>query len=315
MRWFLMAALICSAGSMYAVSNPPSPTPTESSNPPQARASQTEQKTTHEERGSDKLPIAVKLLNTGKSAEEAKQEAEAEHGKASREGWLVVLTGVAALATVLLTIITGSLAKYTYKLWEATVKLGDDATTTAKRQAQEMQDSLAIASQAANAAERGAKVSEIALVITQRAYVHNESYKVILVRDEEQKIKEWHFGTNWENVGHTPAVHLKIGSSLMIGSPPQKEFDLLPPVTETSLGPKHRVLSLASPTLTHEQAKDVASGKTEVYLCSLAVYNDTFGAVPVRHTRICMKLGVDKPVPGSHEDFSFVPYEKYNNAS
>lgn len=79
------------------------------------------------QRGSDTLPVAVKLLNTGKSEREAAEEAsrvkaELDDAKATLQ-W-VKITGAA----------TGVLALFTLGLWLATWRLASDARGSSERQ-------------------------------------------------------------------------------------------------------------------------------------------------------------------------------------
>ena len=66
-------------------------------------------------------------LNTGKSKDETQREAKHEENKSFNELILNIFTGILAIATASLAIITGFLVRYTKKLWGATSKLVDGA--------------------------------------------------------------------------------------------------------------------------------------------------------------------------------------------
>ena len=151
-----------------ALSQQPPPTPSKSGNPPQERAAQAAPQGADQQPNTKKSPIFVELLNTGKSPKEAETEAQKENEKASREGWLIIFSGIAAVAAAILSIITGLLAKYTYKLWRATVQLGRDATLTSERQARETQNALVIAKGSADAAKETVALTRVAFISTHR---------------------------------------------------------------------------------------------------------------------------------------------------
>ena len=89
-----------------------------------------------------------------------------KHGNYASHEWLLVyLTGA-------LVAITGALAWYTASLYKATVKLGDDAAQTSRRQALETGKAIAIAEQAADAATKGAETAELTAQRQLRAYLY-----------------------------------------------------------------------------------------------------------------------------------------------
>ncbi len=147
-----------------------------------------------------------------------------------------------------------------------------------------------------------------------RAYVHNTSYVALPILDNDRKITAWQFGIMWENVGQTPAVRLKMGCSLQLGSMPGPGINFVTPINETSLGPKYPYRSLASPSISQAQAMDIAAGKLTAYLCGLAEYNDVFVKTPIRRTRVCMKIDVAAGEIASPSAFTYISVG-YNDAT
>lgn len=128
------AALVIAVLMGSAYSQGPTPTSAERTHPPQERTAEPGNKAGPDQRGTKGAPIAVELMNTGKSADERQRETEAEESKATRERILNVLTGIAAVGTVLLVAVTTALAFFTWRLWDATRKLVVDAEDTVKHQ-------------------------------------------------------------------------------------------------------------------------------------------------------------------------------------
>lgn len=153
MRRLLATALLFVIGLAYAGSNPPTPTPAKSGNPYQKSTTKASDYSSKKEDPADKYALSVELLNTGKSADERQHEAETEKNRASREWWTIGISLGSLFVTIALAVITGLLAKYTYLLWKTTKRLATDASNSSQRQAAEMQQSIVIAKQMADAAE------------------------------------------------------------------------------------------------------------------------------------------------------------------
>jgi hypothetical protein len=75
-------------------SQQPSPSPAKPNQPPQHQTGSSQQQTSRNQNITVKSPIEIKLLNTGKTPEETKQEAEDRKEKSSSDWWMVGLTGV-----------------------------------------------------------------------------------------------------------------------------------------------------------------------------------------------------------------------------
>jgi len=132
--WRISLALLICLVAVPAYSNPPLPTPSKPSNPPQESSPKREQEAEKYVRGTKEFPLSVELINTEKSKEETEREAKREEDKSFHEYWLNILTGILATSTAALAIITGFLVSYTKKLWGATKSLMEGAKDTAERQ-------------------------------------------------------------------------------------------------------------------------------------------------------------------------------------
>ena len=120
---------------VHAQSNPPNPTPPKAAEKPKSDATKDEGKANSSKRVTSGLPLSIVISKAPVIQVETTDKTKKTHDYFGGEWWLVYLTGV--LATV-----TAGLAIYTAKLYSATVKLGEEAETTSKRQATEMRDSL-----------------------------------------------------------------------------------------------------------------------------------------------------------------------------
>jgi hypothetical protein len=94
----------------------------------------TAQQTQSDQRGTDANPLVIKEATTGESKSKTQHEAENEAAKASRERQIIWATWVIAIATSLLMIGTGFLARYTSRLWDETKRLARETKETGDAQ-------------------------------------------------------------------------------------------------------------------------------------------------------------------------------------
>ena len=134
-------------------SQEPSPIPIKSSQKPQSQPKKIYNGPTDNQRGTDKSPIVVKVLPSDTAKEQSETETKNELDKSFYDKLI-------SYSTVALAIVTAFLAFFTYRLWSATVRMSKDAKEAAARQAHEMQNSLAIAKESADAAQKSATVAE-----------------------------------------------------------------------------------------------------------------------------------------------------------
>lgn len=112
MKRILLAALVLFSSCVFSQSQPPAPTPAKPSQPPQQQPASGTQQTSADQGVTIKTPVEVKLLNTGKTSEETKQEAYDRKEKSSSDWWLVILTGILAFLALL------QLAAFSYQGWQ-----------------------------------------------------------------------------------------------------------------------------------------------------------------------------------------------------
>jgi len=281
-----------------------SPDPAASTSHAQERAPQSEKTTTNAGRGSDTSPTSIKLLHSGKSAEEVQQEIDAEHGKAAREEWLVALTGIGAAATAILAVITGLLAKYTYKLWNATVQLGQDAKDAAQRQAGEMAQSLAISKQAADAAKASADAAVKSSMPVLFPFITEMSQLHPLDPISSPTTHDANIFLAFDNYGKTPGAIRRVHAQLFlttrdelpdvdVGSLPIHPYAVMVPGNARGKDLITGALDLKQPVdLNPAELNQLLSEATGNFrrfaLLGKVVYDDLFGS---RHTSsFCIKL-------------------------
>jgi hypothetical protein len=137
MRALTLLLVLLFAGSAWAQSQVPPPTPSKASQDKKPHPDQSTQNTSAQDGNSNKAPFPVTLDNPvtiQKSDRDRNDDREEGERKASSDWGLVVATFALAGITLILAVITGVLAKYTFRLWGATDKLVKGAEDTAERQ-------------------------------------------------------------------------------------------------------------------------------------------------------------------------------------
>jgi hypothetical protein len=174
--------------------------------------------------------------------------------------WLVGFTGVLAVSTIGLWIVT----------WRASASQGRD-----------MKASIA-------AAERAADIARDAMIAGERAFVFATG---ILAYWEQEPSGEycWRFRPNWENSGDTPTRNMTMHSEcLLVPSPiaPGFNFDyetteignaLIPPKTKSGGGLAPRA---PAPAIAPRDIVDVQNGRKILYFWGWARYYDVFPGPP-----------------------------------
>lgn len=196
-----------------------------------------------------------------------------KHGNYASHEWLLVyLTGA-------LVAITGALAWYTARLYKATVKLGDDAAQTSRRQALETGKALAIAQQAADAATKGAETAEITAQQQLRAYLYiraTSGSATLGVNTMSFEIK---------NAGATGAHRVNYCARLEYFCDPLVESELLVALAIDKdiahIAPSHMLMGLASNT----ESSAVKLPGSRLYMFGTIVYFDIFSVF--RETNFC----------------------------
>ena len=204
-----IAFLICFlAGTAY--SNPPSPGPPNAEEKKQADTKEKQQPTKPDRRGTETSPLFIKVIPPLAMDPGPAEHAQNPNGYTSPEWWLVWVT-------IILAAITAVLAGYTAKLWGATKSLAEDAEKTTTRQASEMQHSLLIAQESADAAKKSAEASERTINTIEitaerqlRAYVGVERVEMLNIRPNPSKdFEETWIHVRFKNFGQVPATRLE----------------------------------------------------------------------------------------------------------
>jgi len=152
--------------------------------------------------GTEAAPLVVKIQIPTTSHQKTKENEEKDGYYWSSEWWLVYFTFA-------LVVVTFILAIFTAKLWHSTKTMAQDAKDTAKRQAEEMLNSLRIAKDSADAAMEQAKTSTEALKRSNRAWVGVTgivSVTTPLFADDEAKSINCCIRLSIRNIGTSPAL-------------------------------------------------------------------------------------------------------------
>lgn len=178
---------------------------------------------------------------------------------------------ITAAATIVIAIFTIVLAISTKKLWKET----RDTGRTAK--------------QAAEAATKSAKIAEVALIVSERAYVS----VINCSRIEERTYPT--FDLRFKNNGHTPAFNLIPSMKVYLDEWPLKT--ILPPhsgnAAKSTLGPNCDSGMIASWTeriISPEQDERLNSGKYALYIYGRFDYCDAFETKRFTEYRFAYRL-------------------------
>jgi hypothetical protein len=278
-----------------AESQRPAPTPPKSSQQQKAQPSE---------------PVVVSIkdpITIEKSDEDRNAERQESEHKVSTDRKLIFWTGVLATATLVLSGITGVLAKYTYNLW-------NEAKATSERQGREMQESLSIARGAAEAA-----ISEAA------PYLYPRVIEWSLYPDkvgDEDALHIPRIGLAFENIGRTPAIMSRVGVRLELiedetnlpvppplGVIPSEERNDAVPAGE--LSKESGTWAFARSINAAEIRKLLANTKgpyLRFYIYGFVIYEDVFNARTT--ARFCMKLRTNWQVIRGGADFNTRKREK-----
>lgn len=291
----LLAVLLLSVASVAnSALEPPTPSRTDAVSQQKGDAAQQNANSKSNERATKSPTAVIEISPATVLKVEATNKTENHHDYASSEWWLVYLTGALVLVTL-------GLAIYTARLYRATVKLGEEADKTSTRQAAEMSKSIAISEQAANAAIRSAHVAEVALVITQRAYVS------LIAVDRDMTRTYPTFDVRFKNTGHTPAVNLVPVMKVHLAEWPLVSNlpEITPGKSKSTLGPNIESGMKASwneEIPLPENDVRFSSGKNAIYVYGRIDYEDTFGTKRFTTYRFAYRLaGTGKifPIPES----------------
>lgn len=199
-------------------------------------------------------------------------EKEADDPVAYFTLWLVSFTGVLAVSTIGLWIVT----------WRASAG-----------QARDMKASIA-------AAERSADIARDAMIAGERAFVFATNIMPFWEQSPDGAYN-WRFRPNWENSGDTPTRNMTMHSEcLLVPSPiaPGFNFDyetteignaLNPPKTKSGGGLAPR---FTAPAITPQDIIEIQNGRKFLYFWGWARYYDVFTGTPQHITRFCWQIVV-----------------------
>ena len=206
------AALYCAlalAGNAFAASTLPAPAQAKAASEAKTEASKNQTTPEQDKLGTKALPMVVEVANSSAIHVEATDKTAKRHDYASSEWWLVYLTGGLAA-------ITFALALYTAKLYRATVKLGEDASATSKRQKGETDKAIGIAQQAANAAKDSADALVSASMPVLFPTVIDMAGLHPLISIQTPYTHDSNIFIKFENFGGTPATIREVRAKLYL---------------------------------------------------------------------------------------------------
>ena len=294
--------LICLfAGSAY--SNPPAPNTPNAEQKNQVDTKDKQQPTNPDQRGTETSPLFIKVIPPLAVEQDSTKEHENSRSYTSSEWWLVYITGALVLATV-------GLMVYTARLWGATKSLAEDAEKTADRQATEMETSLRIARESADAATKAAEATIVSsmpilspLIVGGTLHPFKSDAEV-LYASVEPKMFESSVHFVFENFGKTPGMIREVRADLFLCEMDQfpiVDFAQLPiidyqPIIAGDSRGQNAVMGVAelAKTMTISQAEftELLASADNRYrrfaFIGRVVYDDFF---ETRHTRkFCVKL-------------------------
>ena len=139
---------------------------------------------------------------------------------ASAEWWLVYITAPLGAATL-------GLMFFTFRLWSATKRLATDANAAATRQAGEVQQSLTIARESADAGRRAAEIAQQSLIASNRAWVKVDiAAGGPIVYDADGA--RFTFDFRIMNVGHSAATNVWINVRIIYPTLPSGGVEAKP---------------------------------------------------------------------------------------
>ncbi len=160
-----------------------------------------------EQKGTKNSPLYITgEIHTIKNEEEARENAKERNIKAETDATLVIYTGFLALFTFLLFCFTAA-------LWWVTYRLSMASKETGERQASEMEKSLTIAKEAAQAAISGNKLNQKIFISSQRPWVTVP--KIIPHSRLNFNEDGLSFTIIARNAGHSPAMNVSYGANML----------------------------------------------------------------------------------------------------
>ncbi len=221
---------------------------------------------------------------------------------------------IIAVSAAITALFTGILAIATIRLWNSTAELA----RLAKRQADDMKDSIAASKTSADAASKSANLAETALFVGQRPYVFvtrphfRDTISLDTFNFDPQAPPVWPtIKYPLENHGQTPAIIIEVcAESLFEASLPD-----IPEYRENRIygdlgyilgvGDKRAPEFVFKTPITGRVMNDVATGASRLYAFGYVKYEDIFGYI---HTvGFCWRyqLIANRFLPEAHKAYNY----------
>jgi hypothetical protein len=265
---------------------------------PEPIPQRTQQQSTTDQRGTDNMPLVVRVLPAPKTAEEAAQDQSQRNDEASANWWMVKLTGIIALIGLI----------QAFVFWvqagrlKATITKMDEIATG---QTNDMQDSIAQAGRAAAAMERVAQAmaenvenlkttvginreiadrQKLVTELQSRAYL-SVIFNGIVPQDSKTGIR-FQPSVALLNNGNTPAYKVVFRTATdVLPHPLPNDFgfplpDALPHRSISVIGPRlNKILSAVVPKLYSDvEVEQIKIGVGQrLHMWGHVTYEDAFG--------------------------------------
>ena len=218
----LVAVLLTTSGIAFAASEIPAPSGRIGVKHMNADASQAEQNSGYQARGTETAPIFIRSIASPESESDAAHKQWEHHEKPSLDRRLTISTELLAAFTFVLMVFTGL-------MWLATYKLSRDAKLAGAAQERKMQDSIAEAARSTAAMERVATATVNNANLMQsimhkqlRAYIVHSNVQATYARDLSRNAADgfFFFDIIMENSGLTPAINFVAEAIQFCGTDP-----------------------------------------------------------------------------------------------
>jgi hypothetical protein len=267
---YLAIALVLSAAfatDSLAQSKQPTPTKGKDSQPVESQTKNPKGQPSTDERGTDKVPLAIKIVPAPKTEAEAEAEAKDRDEKATLDRKLVWFTGLLVIVGFLQFVAIGVQAVFLWLSFKESRKSTD--------------------------------VARDAMIAGERAFVFATAVLPFWEFDEANSQYNWRFRPQWQNSGDTPTRNMVMNTECLLTDdvlPPGFDFEgatvatgtaLLPPNSQSGGGLAPRA---PAPAITPQDILEVQLGKKILWLFGWARYHDVFPGTPEHITKFCWRV-------------------------
>jgi hypothetical protein len=315
---------------------PPTPSAGELRNHNQSPTRGNQQPAAKDKRGTDEIPLSVKILPSADHESQAKEEQRRANEHAAAERGLVNATWYLAWFTLGLAMVaSGQVALFVWQLKLIRKSAGDTETAAiaARDTAIALQSSLNIARDHADATSEAAKAAGDSARIAERALTDVERALILAVRfDVNQMVRAnrafgYRVTVIFVNSGRTPALRLRGNFNLVVfPSEPMPDFAYpdraAPEDAFGTTGPQVPVLFHLE--IVTEDLVDVREGRKIALIYGWVEYDDVFSSTRRRRTEACLRIEVvgdihrirpaDEPIGATPSVLAFANYRGRYNA-